>query len=149
MTELPAPFVIPAVTAAPELRPGLAPLRMMELAAAEGFLPPEELACIGGEGGGVDLRPLLATHHLATPGQQTRMMQCISDETVLRIFLGGMSPEELACVGSGQEVRLLLLTPHLATSGQQARVVACMNNETLLRFYLGSLTGLERLEPET
>ena len=149
VTELPAPVVVPAVTAALEPRPGLAPLRMMALAAAEGFLPTEELACIGGEGGGVDLRPLLASPHLATPSQQTRVMQCIRDETVLRIFLGGMSPEELACVGSGEELRLLLLTPHLATSGQQTRVVACMNDETVFRFYSGSLTGLERLELET
>ena len=79
----------------------------MEFAAAEGFLSPEELPCIGGEGGGVDLRPLLAMPHLATPGQQTRVVACMNDETLLRFYLGSLTslerlgPETSDCIREG------------------------------------------------
>ena len=89
---------------------GIAPLRMNDPEAIASELSEEELACIAGVDDIDTLLQLLAAPEQASPEQQTQLVGCLEDETLLRLFLtgfigesGSLSAESSACIRAGME----------------------------------------------
>ena len=74
-------------------------------------LSPDELACLAGIDDLDNLLQFMAAPDLATPEQQQALINCLSDETVLRLLLtelmlaatGPLSVETSGCVRVGME----------------------------------------------
>lgn len=86
----------PAAAGGPGL---LVPISVMKSESLRAALSAEELVCLETRGLGAALESPLA----ATAEQQTAVMACLEDETVLRLFLGGVTGglEELSLETSG------------------------------------------------
>ena len=89
---------------------GLAPLNMTDPEAIAAELSESELACIAGAAGTDRVLELFANPDLATPEEQTALIECLEDETLLRIFLTGLigdtgplSVETSMCIRGGTE----------------------------------------------
>ena len=121
-TATPVPTNTPEPTAAPATasteRPdepaekpvsgGIAPLNMEDPAAIASEL--SELACLAGTADTDRLLQLFASPELASPEEQIQLIECLEDETLLRIFLTGiigetgtLSEETSACIRAGTE----------------------------------------------
>ena len=91
---------------------------------------------------------VVMTPEMATPMESVGLIQCLWDETLLRVFLGGLlgetgtlSPESSACITagtSGIDVRSMMLNTATGGSGQEAMmgsmaslmiVISCLNDE--------------------
>lgn len=158
-TPTPVPTNTPALIATPEpterasqpadrsVSGGIAPLTMDDPAALAEELSDSELACLAGNAETDQLLKLLASPELASPEQQTQLIECLEEETVLRIFLTGiigetgtLSEETSACIRAGSEgigLRSVMLAG-IAGDEQTAMVgsmsaffvtVACLNDE--------------------
>ena len=73
-------------------------------------LSESELACLAGTAETDRLLQLFASPELASPEEQTQLIECLEDETLLRIFLTGiisetgtLSEETSACIRAGSE----------------------------------------------
>ena len=89
---------------------GIAPLRMDDPVAIASELSESELACLAGVADTGRLLQLFAAPELATPEEQTGLIGCLEDETLLRIFLTGLigdtgplGEESSACIRVGME----------------------------------------------
>ena len=89
---------------------GIAPLRMEDPAAIAEELSESELTCLAGVAETERLLQLFAAPELATPEEQTGLIGCLEDETLLRIFLTGLigdtgplGEESSACIRVGME----------------------------------------------
>ena len=140
----PASFSTPEPTATPAPLGVLAPLRLQDSGAMLSELSDDELACIGDN-------PEKLARTLAGPGQasreeQAKLIGCLEDETLARIFLAGFvpGPEPLSqetsdCVRAGFAVidpRAVMTAgmdgdPGRAMAGSMAAfsvTVACLND---------------------
>ena len=126
---------------------GIAPLRMDDPLAIANELSPEELACIAGVDDVGNLIQLLTAPEMATPEQQSQLLGCMEDETVLRLFLTGfisetgpLSVESSECIRGGMEgidLRSIMMAGN-AGDEQTAMVgsmsamfvtISCLNDE--------------------
>ena len=89
---------------------GIAPLNMEDPEAIADELSESELACLAGVAATDRLLQLFAAPELATPEEQTGLIGCLSDETLLRIFLTGLigdtgqlGEESSDCIRGGME----------------------------------------------
>ena len=89
---------------------GIALLRMDDPEAIASELSEEELACVAGVDDVDTLLQLLAAPEQASPEQQTQLVGCLEDETLLRLFLTGLlgetgplSVETSDCLRGGME----------------------------------------------
>ena len=138
-TPTPEPTAIPAPPAV------LAPLQALDISALLSELSANELACIGDDAGKL-------VRSLAGPGQasgeeQAKLIGCLEDETVARIFLAGFAPgprplslETSDCVRAGfavidpREVMTAGIEgdPGRAMAGSMAALsvtIACLNDQ--------------------
>ena len=104
-TPTPVPTNTPALIATPEpterasppadrsVSGGIAPLTMDDPAALAEELSDSELACLAGNAETDRLLKLFASPELASPEEQTQLIECLEEETVLRIFLTGIIGE--------------------------------------------------------
>lgn len=158
-TPTPVPTNTPAPTATPELTErasqpadrsvsgGIAPLTMDDPVALAEELSDSELACLAGTADTDRLLQLFASPELASPEEQTQLIECLEEETVLRIFLTGMigetgalSEETSDCIRAGAEgigLRSVMLAG-IGGDEQTAMVgsmsaffvtIACLNEE--------------------
>ena len=158
-TPTPVPTNTPTLIATPEpterasppadrsVSGGIAPLTMDDPAALAEELSDSELACLAGNSETDRLLKLLASPELASPEEQTQLIECLEEETVLRIFLTGMigetgtlSEETSDCIRAGAEgigLRSVMLAG-IAGDEQTAMVgsmsaffvtIACLNEE--------------------
>ena len=141
----PASFSTPEPTATPAPLGVLAPLRLQDSGAMLSELSDDELACIGDD-------PERLARTLAGPGQasreeQAKLIGCLEDETLAKIFLAGFVPsprplsqETSDCVRAGFEVidpRTVMTAgmdgdPGRAMAGSMAAfsvTVACLNDQ--------------------
>ena len=150
-TAAPASTDAPVSTLAPTERPTaappavLAPLQALDISALLSELSANELACIGDDAGKL-------VRSLAGPGQasgeeQAKLIGCLEDETVARIFLAGFAPgpgplslETSDCVRAGfavidpREVMTAGIEgdPGRAMAGSMAALsvtIACLNDQ--------------------
>ena len=158
-TPTPVPTNTPALIATPEqterasppadrsVSGGIAPLTMDDPAALAEELSDSELACLAGNAETERLLKLLASPELASPEEQTQLIECLSEETLLRIFLtgiigetGALSEETSACIRAGADgigLRSVMLAgiagdPQTAMAGSMAAFfvsIACLNEE--------------------
>ena len=138
-TPTPGPIATPAPPAV------LAPLQALDISALLSELSTNELACIGDDAGKL-------VRSLAGPGQasgeeQAKLIRCLEDETVARIFLAGFAPgpgplslETSDCVRAGfavidpREVMTAGIAgdPGRAMAGSMAAfsvTTACLNDQ--------------------
>ena len=127
-TNTPAPTATPVPTNTPKPAPatasterpdesaekpvsgGIAPLNMEDPVAVASELSESELACLAGSADTDRLLQLLVSPELASPEEQIQLIECLEDETLLRIFLTGiigetgtLSEETSACIRAGTE----------------------------------------------
>ena len=143
-TPRPTPTEAPSMTSSSG---GIAPLRMDDPLAIANELSPEELACIAGVDDVGNLIQLLTAPEMATPEQQSQLLGCMEDETVLRLFLTGfisetgpLSVESSECIRGGMEgidLRSIMMAGN-AGDEQTAMVgsmsamfvtISCLNDE--------------------
>ena len=111
-----APTEAPAPPATPDepmqaTEPGqLTALRLDDPVSVASELSESELACLAGTAETGRLLELFASPDLASPEEQTQLIGCLEDETLLRMFLTGfigdigpLSVETSDCVRSGME----------------------------------------------
>ena len=98
------PVAVLVLTPAPGAGAGLRPIDVMAPGALASALSEEELACVSDSG----LAASLESPMSAGPEQQAGVLECLTDENVLRVFLGGMtggleqvSEETSGCVRRG------------------------------------------------
>ena len=123
---------------------GIAPLRMNDPEAIASELSEEELACIAGVDDVDTLLQLLAAPEQASPEQQTQLVGCLEDETLLRLFLTGLlgetgplSVESSDCLRGGMEgidLRAVLTagdeqTAMIGSMSAMFVTISCLNDE--------------------
>ena len=88
----------------------LTPLALDDPEAIADELSQSELACLAGAADTERLLELFASPDLATPEEQTQLIGCMENETVLRLFLAGLlgdtgplSEESSMCIREGTE----------------------------------------------
>ena len=137
MTE-PTATTEPTAMPEPENEPGaggIAPLQMDDPVAMMSELSESELACVAGTAETDRLLQLFASPDLASPEEQTQLIGCMEDETVLRLFLTGfiadygqLSEETSMCIRTameGVDLRSVMLA---GTAGdEQAAMVGGMS----------------------
>ena len=89
-TATPSSFPIPDPTATPVSLGVLAPLQALDISALLSELSANELACIGDDAG--KLVRSLTGPSSAPREEQAKLIGCLEDETVARIFLAGFAP---------------------------------------------------------
>ena len=141
-TPTPGPTATPATPAPPAV---LAPLQALDISALLSELSANELACIGDDAG--KLVRSLTGPSSAPREEQAKLIGCLEDETVARIFLAGFAPgsgplslETSDCVRAGfavidpREVMTAGIEgdPGRAMAGSMAAfsvTTACLNDE--------------------
>ena len=141
----PASFSTPDPTATPVSLGVLAPLQALDISALLSELSANELACIGDDAG--KLVRSLTVPSSAPREEQAKLIGCLEDETVARIFLAGFvpGPEPLSqdtsdCVRAGFAVidpKAVMTSgiegdPGRAMAGSMAALsvtIACLNDE--------------------
>jgi hypothetical protein len=137
MTE-PTATTEPTAMPEPENEPGaggIAPLQMDDPVAMMSQFSESELACVAGTAETDRLLQLFASPDLASPEEQTQLIGCMEDETVLRLFLtgfiggtGSLSEETSDCIRSGMEGVDLRSVMLAGTAGdEQAAMVGGMS----------------------
>ena len=144
-TATPSSFPIPDPTATPVSLGVLAPLQALDISALLSELSANELACIGDDAG--KLVRSLTGPSSAPREEQAKLIGCLEDETVARIFLAGFVPgpgplsqETSDCVRAAFEVidpRAVMTAgiegdPGRAMAGSMAALsvtTACLNDE--------------------
>ena len=122
-TPIPTPTTVPTPTTAPTATPrpasaqpqqamegGLAPLDLSDPFALATELSESEIACVTGVADVDNLLQMLESLDSVSPEEQAQVLDCLEDETLLRIFLTGLisqtaplSVETSACIVIGME----------------------------------------------
>ena len=104
----PAPTVEATPVSSAEGEAGLEPLPMDSSEAIVAELSDSELACLADIAGTDLLLNLFEAPELASPEEQTQLLNCLEDRTVTRMFLSGLiggvgtlSAETSACISAG------------------------------------------------
>ena len=115
-TPTPEPEVMPEPAAATG---AIAPLRMDDTEAFLAGLSDAERSCVSENSGPQALMALLDAPELASPDEAEQLIQCLEDETLMRLFLTGLigqagtlSEETSACIRggfSGFDLRSMML----------------------------------------
>ena len=144
-TATPSSFPIPEPTATPVSLGVLAPLQALDISALLSELSANELACIGDDAG--KLVRSLTGPSSAPREEQAKLIGCLEDETLARIFLAGFAPgpeplsqETSDCVRAAFEVidpKAVMTAgiegdPGRAMAGSMAALsvtIACLNDE--------------------
>ena len=135
-TAVPDPAPTTAPTATPEATPTpepevmpepIIPMRMDDPEAFLAGLPDAERSCVSENSDPQALMALLGAPELASPDEAEQLIQCLEDETLMRLFLTGLigqagtlSEETSACIRggfSGFDLRSMMLTS--ATGGDE------------------------------
>ena len=124
----------PAPTPEPEVMPepatatgGIAPLRMDDPEAFRAGLSDAEQSCVSEHSDPQALMALISAPELASPDEAEQLIQCLEDETLMRLFLTGLigqagtlSEETSVCIRggfSGFDLRSMMLAS--ATGGDE------------------------------
>ena len=138
-TKAPTATPEPAPTPGPEVMPepagatgAIAPLRMDDPEAFLAGLPDAERSCVSENSDPQALMALLGAPELASPDEAEQLIQCLEDETLMRLFLTGLigqagtlSEETSECIRggfSGFDLRSMMLTS--ATGGDEGAAMA-------------------------
>ena len=127
-TPEPTPTPEPEVMPEPAVATGaIAPLRMDDPEAFLAGLSETERSCVSENSDPGALMALLGAPELASPDEAEQLIQCLEDETLMRLFLTGLigqvgtlSEETSACIRggfSGFDLRSMMLTS--ATGGDE------------------------------
>ena len=127
---------MPVSTAMPEpVAGGIAPLLMDDPTAIASELTESELTCLAGTAETGRLLQLFVSPDLASPEEQTQLIGCLEDETLLRMFLTGfiggtglLSEETSACIRIGMEgvdLRSVMLAG--TAGGEEAAMIGGMS----------------------
>ena len=119
-TPEPTPTPEPEVTAEPAGATGaIAPLRMDDPEAFLAGLPDAERSCVSENSDPQALMAMLGAPELASPDEAEQLIQCLEDETLMRLFLTGLigqagtlSEETSECIRggfSGFDLRSMML----------------------------------------
>lgn len=111
-TDIPTPTTAPTATTQPQqsMEGGLAPLDLSDPFAIATELSESEIACVTGVADVDNLLQMLESLDSVSPEEQAQVLDCLEDETLLRIFLTGLisqtaplSVETSACIVIGME----------------------------------------------
>ena len=113
-------------------RGAIAPLRMDDPEAFLAGLSDAEQSCVSENSDPQALMALLGVPELASPDEAEQLIQCLEDETLMRLFLTGLigqagtlSEETSVCIRggfSGFDLRSMMLTS--ATGGDEGAAMA-------------------------
>ena len=132
-TPEPTPTPEPEVMPEPAVATGaIAPLRMDDPEAFLAGLPDAERSCVSENSDPQALMALLGAPELASPDEAEQLIQCLEDETLMRLFLTGLigqagtlSEETSECIRggfSGFDLRSMMLAS--ATGGDEGAGMA-------------------------
>ena len=132
-TPEPAPTPEPEVMPKPAMATGaIAPLRMDDPEAFLAGLSDAEQSCVSEHSDPQALMALMSAPELASPDEAEQLIQCLEDETLMRLFLTGLigqagtlSEETSVCIRggfSGFDLRSMMLTS--ATGGDEGAAMA-------------------------
>ena len=134
-----APTMPPAPQQSAPASGQIAPLTMDDPAAMASEFSDSELACFAGVAEIEVLLSIFTSPEFATPEQQTQLINCMSDETVTRLFLtgvlvntGALSVESSMCIRLGMEgvdLRSVMLAG--AVGNEEAAMIGGMGAFTL------------------
>ena len=139
-TATPVPTATPMPTAAPQVPEqaagtgALAPLSFADPLAMAAELKPAEIGCVLGVAEMGRLMEMLAAPERASIEEQTKLLSCFEDETLLRLYFTGilaatgpLTVETSGCVRAGVEgVDLQALMLAGSAGGEQAQMAAAM-----------------------
>ena len=148
-TATPRPTNTPAPTATPEPSPApgarvISPLSLDDPSAFISGISERELDCIGRRIDPARLPIVISGSEQATEIEMVNFIQCLWDETLLRLFLGGLvmdigslSPESSACIRSGIsdiDIRSMMLAGATGSDEGESIVafdltISCLNDE--------------------